>query len=312
MTESGMVREHPGRCRCIIIGGGPAGLAAALYFARFNCEALVISLEDQRARWIERTWNVPGYSEGIRGDELIARCREHALKYGATLVHGEVDAVSGQNNDFRVRLVDGRVFHGRHVIFATGVRDTPPNFPNAYKYLGRGLRHCPVCDGYEANGKRLAVFGTGDRVARRALFLATFTDRVTILFNGEGSLHEIDPALRETLESYGIPCLEPPVVEVMDEGTEIRGFLLEDGTRIEVDRAYSAREIHPRSEVAAKMGVALNERGFIQVDAHCATNIEGVYAVGDVAGTGYAQIIIGMGQAAIAAIHIHGRFDAPG
>ena len=87
MTESGMVREHPGRCRCIIIGGGPAGLAAALYFARFNCDALVISMEDQRARWIERTWNVPGYrGSAVIADRAMPRAR---AQIWGTLVHGK-------------------------------------------------------------------------------------------------------------------------------------------------------------------------------------------------------------------------------
>ncbi|NLC56134.1 MAG: NAD(P)/FAD-dependent oxidoreductase [Armatimonadetes bacterium] len=305
-------RPPDGRCRCVIIGGGPAGLACGLYFSRLNCETVVIFREDQRARLIPHTWNVPGYPDGIAGDELIERCKAHARRYGAAFVNGEVDQVRGTMWNFEVCLTDGREFPACHVVFATGVEDIPPDIPRVHKYVGRGLRHCPICDGYEANGQRLAIFGTGNRVARHALYLTTFTDRVTILLNGQGSPDDIDPALREDLARYGIRCLPARVAEVLDEGSEIRGFLLEDGTLLEVDRAYSALGIRPRSEVAQRLGVAVDERGFIKVDAYGATNVEGVYAVGDVVNADYSQVVIGMGQAATAAIHIHARYLSEG
>ncbi|MBI3948070.1 MAG: NAD(P)/FAD-dependent oxidoreductase [Armatimonadetes bacterium] len=307
------MREHdPGggqrpRCRCVVIGGGPAGLTCALYLARFNCETAVVTRDDQRARLISRTYNVPGYPDGISGADLIERCREHARRYGVRLVDGDVDSVEGEVNDFRVRLSDGGEIPACHVVLATGVVDVPPDFPNAQRYVGRGLRHCPVCDGYEANGRRLAIFGGGSKVARHALYLTTFTEKITILLNGEGQEAEIDPSLREDLARHGIPVLSSRVVAVLDDGPEIRGFRLEDGTLIEVDRAYSALDVRPRSDVARKMEVRLDRQGYICVDAHGRTNVEGVYAVGDVVNRGYAQIIIGMAQAATAAIHINAR-----
>lgn len=267
----------------------------------------MIYREDQRARRIPRTWNLLGHPEGVRGDDLIARCKEHALKYGAELVNGEVASAEGVIGDFRVRLTDGRDFLGCHILFATGVEDIPPAIPRVEKYIGRGLRHCPVCDGYEATGQRLALFGSGDEVARHALYLTGFTDRITILLNGEGRWDEIDMALRQQLASKGITALEGRVVEVLDEGAEIRGFRLEEGTRVEVDRAYSALGLRPRSELARRIGVELDERGFIKVGRRGQTNVAGIYAAGDVVNAGYAQIAIAMGQAAVAAIHIHAR-----
>ena len=290
---------------CIIVGGGPAGLTCGLYFARFNCNPSVIFREDQRARLIPRTYNFPTYLEGIAGEDLIEKCKEQARKHGAELINGEVVSVEGEKGDFHVRLSGGRELWGCHVIFATGWEDTPPDIPNGHKYHGRGIRHCPICDGYESTGLRLAIFGTGDTVARHALFLKTFTDRITILFNGEGRWGDLPPELREELEENGIHGLEGRVVEVYDEGAEVRGFRTEDGTVIEVDRAYNTLGGRPRSEVARRMGVELDERGFIRVDEKGRTSIEGVYAVGDVVNADYSQIVIGMGQAAVAAIHIH-------
>ncbi|MCA1595735.1 MAG: NAD(P)/FAD-dependent oxidoreductase, partial [Chloroflexi bacterium] len=167
------------------------------------------------------------------------------------------------------------------------------------------LRHCPICDGFEADGERSAILGTGNKVAEHALFLRTFTDDITILFNGECAEVDIDHVLRGKLKARGIRCLGSRVVEVIDEGREIRGFVLEDGATIPVDRAYSAIEVRPRTEIAVQMGLALNKRGFIEVDQYGCTSVKGVYAVGDVTDRGDAQIVIAMAQAATAAIHIH-------
>lgn len=312
MAEQNVVRKPGRRCRCAVIGGGPAGLACGLYFSRFNCDTVVIYREDQRARLISRTWNVPGHVDGIRGEDLIERCKAHAGRYGTTLVHGEVERVEGSIRNFTLHLTDGRTLAAWHVVFATGVEDILPAIPHVHKYLGRGLRHCPICDGYEANGMRLAVFGTGNRVARHALYLTTFTDQITVLLNGEGTPDDIDPPLRAELDACGIRCLAARVAEVLDEGAEVRGFRLVDGTTIEVDRAYSALGVRPRSEVAQRLGVEVDANGFIRVDAWGATNVEGVYAVGDVANADYSQIVIGMGQAATAAIHIHWRYLSRG
>lgn len=297
---------------CLIIGGGPAGWTCALYFARFNRKALVLSSEDQRARLIPRTHNVPGWIEGISGDELIARCREHATRYGAEFAEGEAVAVEGEIGAFRIRMADGREFTGRHVVFATGVEDLCPEVPGLEACEGRGLRYCPICDGYESNGQRLALFGAGDELARHALFMTTFTDRITLMLNGEGRWEEISPALRDQLERKGIRAVEDRVVEVFEEGGEICGFLMEEGERIEVDRAYGGHGLRPRSELARRMNVETNAEGYIKVDSNGATSVRGVYAIGDVVNQDYAQIVIGMGQAAIAAIDIHGEFMAEG
>lgn len=308
MTQETLHHPSPRPQRCIIIGGGPAGLTCALYLARFNVETLVIFREDQRARLIPRTWNFPGFKEGIRGDDLIARLQDQAREYGATLENGMVASLEGRMGEFRVRLTDSREYLGSHLVFATGVRDIPPDIPRVEKYIGRGLRYCPICDGYEANGQRIAILGSGDDIASHALFLTRYSDRVTILMNGEGRLDEIDAPSRESLERAKIRVIEPRITDVLDEGAEIRGFRFEDGTEIEVDRVYGSKGLQPRSELAKSLGVELNAQGFIRVDERGRTDLEGVYAIGDVVNADYAQIMIGMGQAAVAAIHMHASY----
>jgi thioredoxin reductase (NADPH) len=294
--------------RCIVIGGGPAGLTCALYLARFNVPVCVVYREDQRARLIPKTHNFPGFPEGIRGDDLIERLKSHVAELEVELVNGIVERVEGGMGEFDVHLTDSRVFRGSHLVFATGVEDLPPDFPRVDKYAGRGLRYCAICDGYEANNLRIALIGTGDDLASHALFMRRFSNRITMLFNGEGSWDEIDPDRRRRLEERDIRYVESRITQVMDEGAEIRGFRFEDGCEIEVDRVYGSRGLRPRSEVARALGVQVNDKGFIKVDDKGRTNIEGVYAVGDVVSADYAQIVIGMGQAAIAAIDMHASY----
>lgn len=288
----------------LIIGGGPAGFSCAMYFGRFNRSAAVVTAGDSRALLIPRTWNVPGHFEGIPGPQLLARLCTHAQDYGATVVSGRVEEVSGRRGAFVARLEDGRALRARFLVLATGVHDVRPDIPDLERYDGRGLRYCPICDGFEVNGKRLAIFGRGDFVARHALFLTTFTKDITILMNGLGSPDDISPEYRAQLERHGIAAHAARVEEVMGDGPEIRGFRLVDGTTVEVDRAYGAMDIRPRSDLAREMGVVTDEQGFIKVDDRGRTSVDGVYAIGDVVNQDYAQIVIAMGQAAVAAIHI--------
>ena len=302
-----------GEYHCIIVGGGPGGLTSALYLARFNRRVLVVTHEDQRARNIPRTWNVPGYPDGVIGTELLYRCREHATKYGAEVLTGDVACVDGHRGAFHARLADGRDFRAHNVVLATGIADVLPDIPDAERYYGCGLRVCPVCDGYETTGHRIAVFGTGNYVARHALFLTTWTDRITIMANGLGVWEDISEDLRAELEAHHIAFEPGRVVEVVGDGPEIAGLRTEDSQLVEVDRAYAALErCTPRSELARDLGAATDAAGYIKVDANQATTVPGLYAVGDVVNQDYAQIVIAMGQAAVAAIHMHNLYFTPG
>jgi len=306
MTMVSGSEDPGGSYHCVVVGTGPGGLACAIYLARFNLRVLVVGREDQRARNIPRTWNVPGHPDGILGPELLFRCREQANRYGATIVDGWVECLDGHKGAFHARLEDGRDFRAHNVVLATGVRDVLPDIPDVERYYGQGLRVCSVCDGYETRDMRLAVFGTGAYVARHALFLATWTDRITVMMNGQGKWEDIGEGLRREMEAAGIRHEEGRVVEVVAEGAEIRALCTEDGETVEVDRAYAAiGKCTARSRLARDLGAAVDADGYIKVDANQCTTVPGMYAVGDVVNQDYSQIAIAMGQAAVAAIHMH-------
>ncbi len=154
---------------CAVIGGGPAGLTAALYLARYNRNFVLVDSGDSRAAWISASHNLPLFTQGIAGPEILRRQRDHVQAYGGTIVEGEAAKLSERHSGFslEVQTANGVLSHltARFVVLATGVADIPPRIPKLEEAVQRGLiRYCPICDGYEAKGRKVGVIGveTGD------------------------------------------------------------------------------------------------------------------------------------------------------
>lgn len=170
---------------CLIVGGGPAGLTAALYLARFRRSCLVVDAGSSRASWIPRSRNYPGFPPGINGNDLLARLREQASGYGARLEHGRVEHIEPHTEGFSVRYGEN-VCVTRRIILATGIEDSLPDMPDIETAIAEGkVRLCAICDGYEVDGDNVAVYGEAENAISHAVFLRTFTDRVTVVVHGE-------------------------------------------------------------------------------------------------------------------------------
>jgi thioredoxin reductase (NADPH) len=161
---------------CIIIGGGPAGLTAAVYLARFCRSLLVINSGESRARLIPKSHNYPGF-KGIGGLELLDRLREQAMQYEVPLERGTVDALRIQGERHFTAHVGEKEFSSRSVILATGIVDKEPLLEVGGKDCQNVIRYCPICDGYDARDRHVAVLG-GAEAAKKAAFLRTFTKDV--------------------------------------------------------------------------------------------------------------------------------------
>ena len=170
---------------CLIVGAGPAGLTAALYLARFRRSVVIADSGASRAQWIPRSRNVPGFPEGVGGEALLEALRRQLAIYDVEPVAAHVEDLQSEDGVFTARVgQDG--LSARTVILATGVVETVPPIEGAAEAIRRGvLRVCPICDGYEAQGRRVAVMGAGDHAAREALFLRTFAQHVTLLLTPE-------------------------------------------------------------------------------------------------------------------------------
>lgn len=288
---------------CLIIGGGPTGLTAAVYLSRYRRLTKLIDAGTSRASLIPRSHNYPGFPDGVTGDELLARLREQARRYGTELHSGKVERLEIESDKTFTAYCDGEIFHARSLLLATGVIDVEPALPNFNDAIKQGfLRHCPICDGYEVIDQKVAVFGQGQPGIKEALFIRTYTNDITLINLGaENKLSEQD---RKLLYEANIKLIEEPIIEVQVVGKQISGLKLSNGTVLSFDTFYSALGTLVRSGLAVQLGAECDDTGNLKVNAAMQTSIEGLYAAGDVV-HGLNQICVGTGQAAIAATAIH-------
>jgi thioredoxin reductase (NADPH) len=283
----------------LIIGAGPAGLTAATYLARFRRRVLVADGGAPRACWIPVSHNMPGFPHGITGDAILRRMTEQAVEYGAVVEAGRVEALAHDGDGFVARL-NGRDLRVRAVLLATGVVDHHPDLPGVEQAIERSLvRICPICDGYEAIDKAVAVIGEDDKGVREAAFLRTYSDRVTLIHTG--------PAAALTDESeltrMGIELIRAPIDNVRLEGDRVTA-LSWGGTFRSFDLVYSALGTSPNADLARALDTRIGEDGRLIVDPHQATSVQGLYAAGDVV-RGLNQIAVASAEAAVAATAIH-------
>jgi thioredoxin reductase (NADPH) len=288
---------------CLIVGGGPAGLTAAIYLARFHLDILVVDGGKSRAASIPCTRNVSGFPDGIAGTELLERMRDQVRKYGAAV---ETDFVTKLEHDAKSGLFTATWGSGaaiaRSVLLATGVTNRRPAMDEKLhdEALARGLvRYCPICDGYEVTDKRVGVIGSDSHGVAEALFLRSFTADVTLIAPHKAM--RLKPEDNEKLKEAAIECVDGPAQAV--------AFAQEC---IVVDTAeghYSFDSIYPalgsdtHTQLAEMVGAALSGDSCIEVDRHQRASVPGLYAAGDVV-IGLDQISHAMGEGGVAATTI--------
>jgi thioredoxin reductase (NADPH) len=288
---------------CLVIGGGPAGLTAAIYLGRFRRRFAVIDAGQSRAAQIPLSHNHAGFPDGITGVELLARMSAHALRYGAEIVPGTVHSLERQSDGrFRAEC-DGHTIAAPTVLLATGVVDREPKLADTQEAIQRGLlRYCAICDGYEAMGRKVAVIGHAATALAEALFLRTYTPSVTLLTLGEAA--SFTARERQDICEAGICLIDERVAHIIVEDSRIEAVALETGSIHRFDVLYSALGTMPRSQLAHQLHAARDDNECIEVDRSQQTSIRGLYAAGDVV-RAVDQIAVAMGHAAIAACSIH-------
>lgn len=289
---------------CLIIGGGPAGLTAAIYLARYRRNVMVVDDRNSRAALIPESHNYPGFTYGVSGEALLERLCDQARQYGATLHEGHIDSIGREAEDF-VAHSAGPAFRARRILIATGIVDDSPDLPNLDDVVERGsLRYCPICDGFEALDRRIGVLGRTQTAARKALFLRTYSRDVVLLPTDDPRAHAQTAG---ELDRAGVEVLGERVVAVKreDEGIAVRS---ESGTAHKVDVLYPALGCHVRSELAQSLGAKCDDIGLLLVDDKQKTSVDGLYAAGDVVSDLH-QISVGTGHAAIAATAIHNGLE---
>jgi thioredoxin reductase (NADPH) len=305
---------------CIVVGGGPAGLSAAVNLSRMRRSVMVVDDRDGRSLWSQINRNYLGFPEGIPAAEIRLLGRRQAARYGARFLLGRVTVAEREGDGFRL-LVEGNVGGGigldgagetagtevnvardeelgrslgeltacaseevraRTVILATGVRDPFPRFPGRDECVGRSLFWCLVCDGYETIDRSVAVVGHGEDAIEMALDVLEFTTNVVIVAGREGGFTVPVNRLAD-LAANGIAAYPWPVDSYPNTRGQIEAVVLGDPkhTKLPVDMVFTAHTPTARNEIARQLGVALNPVGQVIVDSEQHTNVSGVYAAGD-------------------------------
>src|SRR4051794_29031572 len=293
---------------CLVIGGGPAGLTAAIYLARFRRRCLLVDAEASRASWIPVSHNLPAFPQGIAGPDLLARMRAQATHYGAEIVNGHVDRLERAEQGFSAILANGARHAVRRVLLATGTEDVPPplDLPDRKVAVQQGLlRYCPICDAYEVTGRKIALAGTGRCRIKEALLLRGYTADLSLV-----TLREpwaLPDGERVQLLQAGITVIEEPAAELVLEDAALAVRTVGD-TWHRFESLYVALGLRARSGLAMRLGAAHDQEGALTVSTHQETSVPGLFAAGDVV-QGLAQIAVAMGQAAIAATAMHNGME---
>jgi thioredoxin reductase (NADPH) len=282
------------RCEVLIVGAGPAGLTAAIYLARFRREVIVVDAGQSRAQLIPVSHNCPGFADGIAGPHFLRELRTQAAKHGIRVREDEVSALQQRSDQFIATASRGQI-RAAQVILATGVRDILPESADVEAIKHGVVRLCPICDAYETRGKRVGVYGDAEQALRHARYLRSFCEDVIAL----------TPESQPALEGDEIPLIGGVRVTI---GKDVVHVQTADRA-IEIDALYPALGVRPASQLAAMVGARTDESGYLVVDAHQRTSVDGLFAIGDVAHS-VNQIAVAVGHAAIAATAVHNALPA--
>jgi thioredoxin reductase len=264
-----------------IVGGGPAGLSAAIWSARYLHSVVLVDSGDPR-NWETRGINGFLGFEGIRPSELRARGRDVCRDLGVELIDAIVLRVEQERDDeFVICVEGGGKTIARRLLLAIGIRDVWPDIPGLEHVYGANAHVCPDCDGYDARDKKVVVIGNGRRAVGMALNLTTWTTDIIICTNGRPA--ELDePEYCEKLDALNIPVLTQPITRVCREGNRIHCLMLADGMQLDTDKIFFTIGQYPADDLGVQLGCDRDDEGHIVVDEHCHTSVLNVFAAGDI------------------------------
>ena len=280
----------------LVVGGGAAGLTAAMVLLRARRTVLIVDAGKQR--------NAPASEmhgflsrDGMPPAELIAAGRAEVARYGGEL---RDDTVTSIRPGFIAQLESGTEVRARRVLVATGLRDEIPDVPGVRERWGRDVLHCPYCHGYEVRDQPLGVLGGNAEAVQHALLIRQWSADIT-LFSHRDTL---DPSQREMLAARGVAVVDGEVARVKVENDRLQGLELADGTVVTRAAVFVRPSFVPNSSLLADLGCDTDERGWVTCDAMGLTSVAGVRVAGNAADP-RAQVITAAGQGSAAAIALN-------
>lgn len=303
---------------CAIVGGGAAGLSAALVLGRARRRTLVIDAGEQSNLAAHGIGGLLG-QDGRPPADLYADGRRELAKYPSVqVVDGQVTSATAQDGPaFRLELADGSVHHAQRILLAGGMQYEAPDIPGLDEHWGGSVFHCPFCHGWEARDQALAVLADGDRAVHMALMLRGWTDDIVVVTNGPSGL---DDDQNRALADAGVLVDERKIVEFASRDGALTAVMFADGDELKREGVLVASALRQRTDLVTQLGVRIAPPGpvvvdAVMVDAVQRTSVPGVFAAGDVcAQMPQVAAAIAAGSAAAAAIVqslLHDQFGLP-
>jgi thioredoxin reductase (NADPH) len=289
--------DEPNCREVIVVGGGIAGLSAAIYLGRAQRDTLVIDSGHSMAKWEPVVENYLGFPKGVGGEELLRNGRAQATRYDARIVHDEIKSVSAEESIF---VLKGRrkSYRTKRLLVATGIFHLPPEIPAVKECLGHSMFFCKDCDGYRVRGKRIAIIGSNNEAVEYALGMLHYSACVVIAMNGKRA--RWDRRHARWLEEYEIPVARTRIRKVDHRKQKIRALEFASGRKVKIDYIFTTRGDIFHNQLAKKLGAKIDPDGQIKVDQCMRTTVPRLYAAGCVTPAN-CQMIIAAGQGAAAA-----------
>jgi thioredoxin reductase len=285
----------------VIIGGGAAGLSAALTLGRFRRSVLVC--DSQRPRNAPSS-GVHGFlsRDGMPPKELLQIARDQLAPYTTVELRTQevIDLVQADGH-FELTLQDGSTASARKVLFASGVKDVLPAIEGIEALWGRGVFHCPYCHGWEARDKQIAILADGEGALHIGKLLRALSNDIVICTNGTSTINSDE---RDQLERVGIRLIETPIARLDEQDSTLQGIHFTDGSYLAREAIFVRTTLQQHSSLPAKLGCAMTDAGFVAVDEMNKTSIDGVFAAGDLSSP-MQQVIHAASRGAVAAAWIN-------
>ncbi len=283
----------------IILGGGPAGVAAAVYAKRAGIDPLMITMDiGGQTTLTSEIENIPGFST-ILGMDFATKLKNQLTKWEIEIKYEEIKKIEKVDGHFKVITNRGE-YEAKSVIIALGRKHRKLNVPGENEFAGKGVSYCAVCDGFFFSGKTVAVVGGGNTAVTDALYMTQFAKKVIVIHRRDE--FRADKVLVDRLKSKPNVefILNAEVKEILGD-QRVNGLILKDGRKIDVDGVFIAIGEIPNSEPFKDL-VKTVGYGEIVVDEYMHTSVEGLFAAGDVTDFKYKQIVIAEAQGAVAAL----------
>ncbi|HYG38578.1 MAG TPA: NAD(P)/FAD-dependent oxidoreductase [Cytophagales bacterium] len=283
----------------IIIGGGPAGMSAALVLARCFRNILICDTGKPRNRWAREMHGFLS-RDGIPPLEFLELAKKDLSKYNVPWKNAEVVSAECNGNLFTIKLQDNSVLQSKKLLVATGMKDSLPALPGIEEFYGTSVHHCPYCDGFECGEKAVIAYGEGSEAKGLAISLKTWCKNVTLCTDG----FPINKATRDLLTRNEVKIETRKIEKLNGESGRMESITLIDGTDISANSMFFVEKTRQQSDITRQLNCVFTQKGVVRTDRYHKTNIKGLYVAGD-ADKDMQQVVVAAAEGAKAGISIN-------